>query len=282
MAKTRFAHGRGSVAEVVLVLFLVLVFVSLVVRPWHEPDRARRAIQVAQLRSLEAALELFASEFGIYPLSDANDSVGQAYCGAMTMTEAITGKDLLGFHLRSVFRADGLDPIGGTLLYPKEPDPANLKARKGPYVQPESSNAYRLVDIYGKGNTGPFREDLYVLCDTFERKQRGGAKIGMPILYYRANPNGTAHDVNDPNNPANIYDYRDNQALLGLGVPGHAEGTHPLMDAKRFYLNTRSDKVATESRPYRADSYILISAGKDGLYGSADDICNFAWKYREQ
>jgi hypothetical protein len=29
----------------------------------------------------------------------------------------------------------------------------------------------------------------------------------------------------------------------------------------------------------REDSYILISAGKDGLYGTADDICNFEWKY---
>jgi hypothetical protein len=27
--------------------------------------------------------------------------------------------------------------------------------------------------------------------------------------------------------------------------------------------------------PYRADSYILISAGRDGLYGTADDIVNF-------
>ena len=34
-------------------------------------------------------------------------------------------------------------------------------------------------------------------------------------------------------------------------------------------------------RPYRADSYILISAGYDGLYGTRDDICNFDWKYRE-
>ena len=28
-------------------------------------------------------------------------------------------------------------------------------------------------------------------------------------------------------------------------------------------------------RPYRAQSYILISAGKDGLYGTSDDITNF-------
>jgi len=27
--------------------------------------------------------------------------------------------------------------------------------------------------------------------------------------------------------------------------------------------------------PYRPDSYILISAGADGYYGTADDITNF-------
>ena len=27
--------------------------------------------------------------------------------------------------------------------------------------------------------------------------------------------------------------------------------------------------------PYRADSYILISAGIDGLYGTSDDMTNF-------
>ena len=44
---------------------------------------------------------------------------------------------------------------------------------------------------------------------------------------------------------------------------------------------TRDWKENTISRPNRSDSYILISAGFDGLYGTADDICNFDWKYRE-
>ena len=29
------------------------------------------------------------------------------------------------------------------------------------------------------------------------------------------------------------------------------------------------------NRPYRADSYILMSAGFDGLYGTKDDVFNF-------
>jgi len=37
----------------------------------------------------------------------------------------------------------------------------------------------------------------------------------------------------------------------------------------------RNDEITTASRPYRTGSFILISAGKDGLYGTDDDIFNF-------
>ena len=46
-------------------------------------------------------------------------------------------------------------------------------------------------------------------------------------------------------------------------------------------MNTRSDKIVTTNRPVNADKFILISAGYDGEYGTADDICNFEWKYRD-
>ena len=36
-----------------------------------------------------------------------------------------------------------------------------------------------------------------------------------------------------------------------------------------------NENVQTIRRPYRADGYILISAGKDGDFGTADDVFNF-------
>ena len=42
-----------------------------------------------------------------------------------------------------------------------------------------------------------------------------------------------------------------------------------------FYNYITDPKVAAIPWPYRPDSYILISAGADGLYGTSDDICNF-------
>jgi hypothetical protein len=277
-----FPGQSGGIGSWLLILLLLAILILLL---WpqvfihvHYPHDVK---QKAQFHSMEAALELFRNERGDYPPSGATDVAGQPYCGAMKLNEALMGRDLLGFHPKSRFRADGLEFTNGAALYPDKPDANSLKARIGPYLQAENAQAYRLVDVYGKGNTGPFREDGYVLCDTYTRKHATGAETGMPILYFRAHPNGTMHDASDPDNPANIYDYRDNLALLKLGVPGDPNALHPLADPRRFYLNTQNDKYATHSRPYRPDSFILISAGPDGLYGTGDDICNFEWTYRE-
>ena len=83
----------------------------------------------------------------------------------------------------------------------------------------------------------------------------------------------------------NIYNHMDNLALIQRGKPwvagdpGAAEKKHVLVDGEVFYKNTESHKITTAHRPYRADSYILLSAGYDNEYGTADDIFNFEWKY---
>ena len=272
------SRGRGA-AKIGLLLFVSLLLLIFFVLPeiHSNPDRARNIKQCAQFHSCEAALELFANESRHSPPSDANDETGLPYCGAMKLAEALMGQDLWGVHRQSRFRLDGTDPNTGKLLYAR----VTLEGRRGPFLPLESARAHRLLDVYGKGKTGPFAEHVHVLCDCYEQERPGGKKTGMPILYYRADVNGTAHDVNAPDNPENIYDYRDNQALIALGVPGKPGKVHPLADPKRFYLNTQSHKSPERPVPYCADRYILISAGRDGLYGTEDDICNFDWKYRK-
>jgi hypothetical protein len=239
------------------------LLVYLLLRPFNKGHIDVRPM--AQLHSMDAALELFNSEFNHYPPSEANDPAGQPYCGAMKLAEAMMGQDLLGCPSNSVFSRDGIS-AAGMLLYPSDIStmaPAlqsvSLKDRRGPFLPPENANAFRLADIYGKGKTGPFLENSLVLCDTFARERRSGTKTGMPILYYRANPAGTMHDVNNPDNPQNIYSYKDNLALINLGVPGDPNAVHPLADPRRFYLNTQSDKRGGPAQPYRKDSFILIS-----------------------
>jgi len=261
---------------------IVPIIVFLLVMYWANRVvmfRLSRSRQTTQLRSMDAAIELFNSQLNGYPPSEANDPTGKPYCGAMKLAEALMGQDLLGFHSESAFRRDGLEPDTLAPLYPANPLRDNFRARKGPYLAAESAGACRLADIYGKGNTGSFREDTYVLCDTYTHKRPSGKKTGMPILYFKTNRFATAHRVGDPKN---IYNWGDDAALVALGVPGEPGKVHPLSDPNRFYLNTRNDRVTEAARPFRPDSYILISAGRDGLYGTADDICSSEWRYRGQ
>lgn len=208
------------------------------------------------------------------------------------------GQDLLGFHSNSIFRQDGLSSTGA-VLYPANIDllseadrAATLTARMGPYLAAESANAWQMQDLYGSnlaagGQT--FLGTSRVLCDVYERPMQSGKKAGMPILYYKADTTNTQHDpslaMSANNSAGNIYNYLDNDALVALGKPwmtqGAPEATHSMATRARFYLNTKSDKIMTASRPFRPDQYLLISAGWDNEYGTADDVCNFEWKYQE-
>ena len=260
---------------IVITLFLVFIILflptclRLIDELKHPPHGLTK--QDAQFNSFDAAIELFNSEFDGYPPSGALDENGKPYCGAMKLCEAMMGQDLQGFHPNSKFNADGLDE-SGALLY----GPNTLDIRKGPYLPEANGNPYRLKNLYE--NVGPFDANDYVLCDELKQVRHTGTgmRIGMPVLYYKADTSKTAHDVNDPDNPENIYDYRDNQALLALGVPGKPGRKHPLYEnPKIFYEITINNRVAGPKRLYRADTYILLSAGRDGLYGSEDDIANF-------
>ena len=42
-----------------------------------------------------------------------------------------------------------------------------------------------------------------------------------------------------------------------------------------FYDNIFNENITAVDRPYRSESYILLSAGFDGEYGTEDDVFNF-------
>ncbi|RKY12703.1 MAG: hypothetical protein DRP65_00305 [Planctomycetota bacterium] len=196
---------------------------------------------------------------------------------------------------------------GNNPLYAETAD-ENVKARWGPLVELENANAYRMADVYdpseviegpGFGPTTGFRPTSYVLCDVFARKRRAGNKTGMPILYYRARTQFTEQDSDDDNGnfiDNDIYFYPDNFNLLALGSAESPDVRHPLAnnlpgggdnptdgapsiqsgdDWRDFESMILNPQITTIKRPYRAGSYILMSAGKDGLYGTPDDIFNF-------
>jgi prepilin-type N-terminal cleavage/methylation domain-containing protein len=140
-------------------------------------------------------------------------------------------------------------------------------------------------------------------------------KFGWPILYYRANPSVTQNmpimqtGTNVPNNAFygdGVYDGNDNRFFTSYGTV--ATNPHKIFDAgtdfpvlipnygpsgvlaNKFAEFIRSIRASTYDttvappapspivtpRPVKADRYILLSAGRDGLYGNLDDVANFS------
>jgi type II secretory pathway pseudopilin PulG len=291
-----------TVVELLTVIGIMAMLVALLI-PAVTAVRltAKRVSQKAQFASIEISLTAFKTDYGDYPPSNWWDPApGLAgprnYCGAQKLAEALVGWDLMGFQPKSDFRANGSNDAG---LFVYNPNDAVLMAqRKGPYLEPASAGVFRLADISPDKpglfiDTVELAPDTFVLCDVFSVKRITFRKPGIfetttqnagtPILYYRANT--SSKSLIPSGSPANyqdqIYNPRDNFPIINLGRLADwnkstaARRRHILEDFNFFYEYIRDPKITARPWPYRPDSYILISAGPDGEYGTGDDICNF-------
>jgi len=189
----------------------------------------------------------------------------------------------------------------------------SLDRRKGPYL-PDMA-AFQVGELYGDAVTpyaGPVYSGVGVnppapvLTDEYTVKNIttvvGGksAKAGSPILYYKANvssrkfpdtsgggvitipdtdPVGVPPGAND-----SIINSIDNEQLIALGtvksgvsVLHHFDPvfTDTVKFGRQIFYEAITNTQMTPPWPYNQDSYILISAGFDGLYGTPDDVFNF-------
>jgi len=310
-----------TIVELLTVMSIIILLIGLLVPALNRVRRyAQNVKQNAQFHAIAVALESFNAENEAYPDSNGwdDDTPSRPYCGAMKLAEAMVGQDLKGFNPKSRFRRSGypnLTPppalwdgmpyppyntIGVTADAPGYTE--NLKSRKK-YLQLENANAFQLADIYEQGViTGAgYDPNTFVLCDIYTRvtNKKTGKKMGMPVLYYRADttktkfpPAGQARITTQAELIQNAYIYNayDNQNLIDIRLPWSPGGpAHPLgmsgttstgIDVttvwpNSFYDIIRNKKVPSGDRPYREDSYILLSAGFDGEYGTSDDIFNF-------
>lgn len=180
--------------------------------------------------------------------------------------------------------------------------------RYGPYVDEKlSARAKGLNELVEKGTLiGPgdlsavdfIRAKMPVFLDAWDR----------PILYYKASP-GSAKMLADSTGPG-IYRQADNAVItgsvdgdltldgldFGAGKNVDYKGYHAIAKAKgpaitakvqedmidnttdfpnSFALFILDQKVKSRPTPVQKDTYLLISAGPDGIYGTADDITNW-------
>jgi len=276
-----------TIIELLTVMAVIALLIGLLVPALNKVRIYAKGVkQSAHLHSIGVALEMFKNDEGDYPPSS-DPNFMHDYCGAQTLSEALLGRDLRGYHPDSLFRRDGKN-MAGQYTYDAN-DADNIRDRKGPYLELETAGVYMLDKIYDVSKYSSFKFDpnTYVLTDCFGRVRNleTGKRIGMPVLYYKANSANTLYDANsadiaDGSPSPCIYDFRDNVYLLYLQTPPAGGKVHPLGDpneskAYYFYDEYTLNKKVPGKVPHRADSYLLITAGYDGLYGTRDDICNF-------
>ncbi len=280
-----------TLVELLAVLAIIAILVALLIPALSVVRKmAKETQQKAQITTIEMALTAFRNDYGDYPPSHGYGSSGNVdyfYCGAQTLAEALVGWDLMGFHPKSAWREDGYDKTGGSDAYdPPTPDEENLKERKGPYLELATANAFRLEQLFD--NTGPLEKETFVICDVFGVKSvtigKKTVKAGTPILYYKANTSSKTIDYLSTPPAYLIYNRLDNIGLVyyvkemadQAKYPSHPTPVNPLAGTRAdFYGYITDPKVTAAPWPSRPDSYLLISAGSDGLYGTRDDICNF-------
>lgn len=311
-----------TIVELLTVMSIIVILISILVPALNKVRRyALDVKERAQLHAIGTGLEAFSAEFDGYPDSNEGDDLGMSYCGAMKLAEAMVGQDLKGFNPDSRFEKMGFPWYGSdpaTNCYVGMPYPhtgtcggapdatcytENIKKRKS-YLQLENANAYQIKDIWNVTDitttfpapvysAGKFEPNSFVLCDVYSKvtNKNTGRKIGMPILYYKADPTKTRHPADNVSfaafytdtvtNPrTSIYDVVDNLDFVCLPLPWDTGSYHPMANILPgnpmvFYQKIRNKKVSSPW-PYRADTFILMSAGYDGEYGTGDDIFNFS------
>ncbi|MBN2561184.1 MAG: prepilin-type N-terminal cleavage/methylation domain-containing protein [Phycisphaerae bacterium] len=223
--------------------------------------------------------------------------------GAHLLLDALVGRDFLGYDPK----APPFGPGGSTAGTYDRWFAGN--DRRQPYIPVDgvdvTSEKEPPTDAFG-GNpsydaeTQPTIDGL--LCRVFKDK------FGWPILYYRASPIAKQNTpiITSTSNPYTnhgdgVYDGWDNRfftdytapippdhkikdADLPLAVPPWPTPYGETLDSRfaEFIRSLRASTYDTSTppqillpRPVKSDRFIILSAGKDGIYGTLDDVANF-------
>jgi prepilin-type N-terminal cleavage/methylation domain-containing protein len=288
MTEDRRQKAGFTMVEILTVMAVMAILIGVLLPALSTArNAARTAKQRVQFISIEQALLAFRNDNGDYPPSSLDSTSGFDYLGAHKLAEALLGWDLLGFHPKSVWRADGKDSLG-TTLYDSSSN-INLSQRKPRYLELETANAFHTGKVTGSfdglfsnSNCGSMYPYNYVLCDVFgwTKVDIGNKRFsaGMPILYYKANTSGIGLVRDQRQEAVSIYRYSDNKELVTISPnKWYFDNDNPPVVGFRNFITDPKVSGTALPWPHRPDSYILISAGIDGLYGTADDITNFGY-----
>lgn len=282
-----------TLVEILTTIAIIAILLGFLIPALRSVEKtAMKVKQRAQFHGIEVALEAFYTDMGDYPPSAYSLATYGDYSPSQRLAEALVGGDGFGFHPDSQFNELGQDSAGNDLYAPAVDPTTNIGVRKGPYLELETANAVKLSNLYYDSISYGALANTYVLADMYKitRNAATGKMTGSPILYYRANRNKTEHALPagmNNNCTYNVYDSIGSDSVFNDSIPdlkplSTKSGKHPLVDTgpgkpglNLFYTQTTNPNFTSPPRPYRAESFILQSAGPDSLYGTSDDVFNF-------
>ncbi len=241
-------------------------------------------------------------------------TAGPQVCGAQHLAEALVGRDMRGFDPKTNWYAPDEDDTiyasqegkGST----PEDEAASRTRRWKLFIELKKMGAFVMHDLYGDtysepvySSEDPCSPDSFrapVITDIFRQKK---VKVlykdqpewaGSPILYYKANSASRLFKkvpASGDDFKKWIYNYEDNRGIIELGTIKDPAVEHHFSEAYTytytedgqprtgtgvhlFYKTITNPKVSYD-KPFNAATFILISAGRDGIYGTSDDITNF-------
>jgi prepilin-type N-terminal cleavage/methylation domain-containing protein len=274
-------HSRKSqgftLVEMLTVVGIMAILAAILIGSIHKVRATGfNTRTAAYVKALQGAAEAYAQNFRSYPGPVANDAiVGGASMIAgisrISMSEnlllgvegGLSGPVSISFNLRLASRG----PVD--LSKPPPPNPGSRQYT--PFLTtaiPKSAGQYR--DIQGRpANDSIIPEYL----DAFPEP--------LPILYYRAN-RGAAGIAGA--GAGFQYDPAQNTAYTSVpvGPPSKTFGRHGLWDKTLRPISGLYDDLGkyldNPSAPGSArgkDAFVIIAAGSDRTYGTADDITSF-------
>ena len=277
---------RGfTLIELLTVIAIISLLLGLAIPALQEARfHAREIGDKASLSSIATSVETFNNEFGYYPDSTfrlAIEEWGAAGVGtdqgAHRLFEALAGLDHLGYQKDNYYGTDNStgEPVdsGG-----------NLTRRYGPYLKLESLKIGTMQDAHPDSKNFPAAGNTNEVFMSTVDPSRPRA-----ILYYKAHIHSFKIGT--------IYHYGDNLDITQDTLSDGSTEIHPKFSAydtanynneqfEKFIWNPKTgtnpsaptdptSNIYTNARPYNMESFLLINAGRDGEYGTGDDITNY-------